>query len=118
MHELSSEAVTLIADRFRVLGEPMRVRIIRELHGGEKTVTQIASALGATQPNVSKHLALILRAGIAGRRHEGNLSYYFITDPSVFALCDAVCASLGERLARDARIGGELTQSVSSESKS
>ncbi len=109
--DLSPAAVDEVAERFRVLGEPLRVRLIQELQDGERTVSDLVAALGATQSNVSKHLRIIQAAGIAGRRHAGNLVYYFMTDPSVFALCDAVCASVGERLTRDARIAAELNRS-------
>ncbi len=108
---LSPAAVDEVAERFRVLGEPLRVRLIQELQDGEKSVGELVTALGATQSNVSKHLRIIQAAGLAGRRHEGNLVYYFMTDRSVFALCDAVCASVGERLTRDARLGAELNRS-------
>ncbi len=110
--KLSPAAVDEVAERFRVLGEPLRVRLIQELQDGEKSVGELVTALGATQSNVSKHLRIIQAAGLAGRRHEGNLVYYFMTDRSVFALCDAVCASVGERLTRDAKLGAELNRNA------
>ncbi len=53
---------------------------------------------GSTQQNVSKHLGVLLRAGIVGRRKEGNFAYYSIADDGVFALCETVCGSVGQRL--------------------
>lgn len=105
---MSSAAVERIAERFRILGDPLRMRLIQELRDGEKSVSELAAAVGASQPNASKHLRLIQSAGIAGRRQEGNLVYYSITDQSVFALCDAVCAAVGDYLAQEGEIADEL----------
>jgi len=111
---LSPPAVDLVAARFRTLGVPLRIRILQELQSGEKNVSQIVKAVRSTQPNVSKHLRILQDAGIVGRRQEGNQVYCFIADPTVFDLCDAVCSSLGERLARDARLAGELHRGLAS----
>jgi DNA-binding transcriptional ArsR family regulator len=109
---LSPAAIELIAARFRILGEPLRIRIIQTLERGEKTVSEIVESVGSTQPNVSKHLRLMQEAGIIGRRQQGNLVYCHVSDPSVLRLCDAVCASLGERLARDAALAAELNRAT------
>ncbi|HUR80918.1 MAG TPA: metalloregulator ArsR/SmtB family transcription factor, partial [Thermoanaerobaculia bacterium] len=93
---LSPEAVELVATRFRTLGEPIRIRLLQALQGGERNVTELVAAVGSTQPNVSKHMRILPDAGLVGRRQEGNSVYYSITDPTIFALCDAVCRSVGE----------------------
>jgi DNA-binding transcriptional ArsR family regulator len=112
-HESMSEAaVELVATRFRILGEPLRIRLIQALHDGEKSVSELVAEVGSTQPNVSKHLRILQEAGIVGRRQEGNLVYCFITDESVFQLCDAVCSSVGERLSRDAKLVTELNRGM------
>ncbi len=112
-HEpLSPEAIELIAGRFRILGEPLRIRILQALQGGEKNVSELVEAVGSTQPNVSKHLRILQEAGIVGRRQEGNLVYCYIADESVFDLCDAVCESVGERLTRDATLARELNRGM------
>lgn len=112
-HEpLSPAAIDLIAGRFRILGEPLRIRILQALQPGEKNVTELVEAVGSTQPNVSKHLRILQEAGIVGRRQEGNLVYCFIADDSVFDLCDAVCESVGERLSRDVGLARELNRGL------
>lgn len=108
-HEpLSPEAVNLVAARFRILGEPVRIRLLQELQGGERNVTELVTAIGSTQPNVSKHLRILQDAGLVSRRQDGNSVYYAIADPSVFELCDAVCGSIGERLTQHASVADEL----------
>jgi DNA-binding transcriptional ArsR family regulator len=110
---LSSEAVDLVANRFRVLGEPIRIRILQELQSGEKNVTQLVEAIGSTQPNISKHLRILQESGLIGRRQAGTAVYCYIADPSVFELCDAVCASLETRLSEAGRLAAELSGGMS-----
>lgn len=112
-HEpLSPEAIEMVAARFRILGEPLRIRILQELQGGELSVSELVAAIGSTQPNVSKHLRILQEAGFIGRRQDGNLVYCFIEDPSVFELCDAVCTSVGQRLTQHARLATELHRGI------
>ena len=67
-HPLPSELTELIAQRFRVLGEPMRIKLLDRLRDGEATVGELHEALGASQQNVSKHLGVLLAAGMVSRR--------------------------------------------------
>ena len=68
-HPLPEDLVELIARRFRVLGEPMRIRLLDRLRDGEATVGELSEALAASQQNVSKHLAVLSDAGVsAGAR--------------------------------------------------
>ena len=97
-HPFPDELVELIARRFRVLGEPMRIRILDRLRAGEATVGELSDALSASQQNVSKHLAVLTDAGMLGRRKERNHVYYRIADDGVFALCDQVCGSVEQQL--------------------
>ena len=103
-HPLPADLIELIAHRFRVLGEPMRIRLIDRLRAGEATVGELSDALGASQQNVSKHLSVLSDAGILGRRKDRNHVYYRIVDEGVFALCEDVCGSVQEQL----RALGEL----------
>ncbi|MDE3024385.1 MAG: winged helix-turn-helix transcriptional regulator [Acidobacteriota bacterium] len=98
-HPLPDELAALIARRFRALGEPMRVRILDLLRDEELSVAALAERLGAGQQNVSKHLAVLVDAGMLARRKEGTHAYYRIADEGVFALCEQVCGSLQEQLA-------------------
>jgi DNA-binding transcriptional ArsR family regulator len=109
-HPLPDELVELIARRFRVIGEPMRIRLLDRLREGEATVNELSEALGATQQNVSKHLAVLTEVGILGRRKAGTHVYYRIVDEVVFALCEQVCGSVQQQL----RALNELVEGVSS----
>jgi DNA-binding transcriptional ArsR family regulator len=93
-HPLPEELVELVARRFRVLGEPIRIRLLDHLRDGECSVNELAAQLDAGQQNVSKHLSVLADAGILGRRKDGNHVYYRIVDDSVLGLCQQVCGSL------------------------
>jgi DNA-binding transcriptional ArsR family regulator len=97
-HPLPDDLVELIARRFRVLGEPMRIRLLDRLRDGEATVGELSEALAASQQNVSKHLAVLSDAGVLGRRKDGNHVYYRIVDEGIFALCEQVCGSVQQQL--------------------
>jgi DNA-binding transcriptional ArsR family regulator len=99
---LTDEALELIASRFRVLGEPSRLRLIQSLEEGEKSVGALVEATGLTQANVSRHLQTLAEAGILGRRKEGLSVIYFIADPGIFDLCRHVCGSLKRRIEKHA----------------
>ncbi|MFK4752500.1 MULTISPECIES: ArsR/SmtB family transcription factor [Oceanospirillaceae] len=93
---LSEEMLELIAQRFRLLSDPMRLRILHQLQPGEKSVGQLVEATGASQPNVSKHLSTLRTHGLVRRRQEGNMAYFSIGAPFIFELCDSVCDSMRE----------------------
>ena len=98
-HPVPNDLAELIARRFRVIGEPMRIRLLDRLRDGEATVSELTEALGASQQNVSKHLAVLADVGIVGRRKDGNRVYYAVVDESVFALCEDICGSVQRQLA-------------------
>lgn len=98
--ELSPEAIVLVAARFKVMGEPLRLRLIQALDRGEKSIGELAEELGASQPNVSKHVKILHDSGLLSRRQEGNAVFCSIADASVFDLCEVVCSSLRERIAQ------------------
>lgn len=91
---LSQEAFEAISQRFRVLSDPLRLKILYNLKTGEMSVTDIVEVTGGSQSNVSKHLSLLLSHGLVGRRREGTSAYYSIIDDSVFELCDNVCGGI------------------------
>jgi DNA-binding transcriptional ArsR family regulator len=99
---MTAEALQLVAARFKVLADPMRLRLLHALEGGEVSVNELAVAAEASQPNVSKHLKTLQEAGFVTRRQEGNTAYYSIADETVFELCDLVCSGLRQRLAAQA----------------
>jgi DNA-binding transcriptional ArsR family regulator len=91
--------IDLVAQRFRVLGEPMRLRLLDRLREGPATVGELQESLGASQQNVSKHLGILRAAGMVSRAKAGNHVRYEISDPTVFELCDQVCGGVQRQAA-------------------
>ena len=107
-HPIPHDLAELVARRFRLLAEPMRIRLLDRLRDGEATVGELAEALETSQQNVSKHLAALADAGRLGRRKDGNRVHYRIVDESVFALCEHVCGAIQQQL----RALNELVEGV------
>jgi DNA-binding transcriptional ArsR family regulator len=97
-HPLPEPLIELVAQRFRVLGEPMRIKLLDQLREGDATVSELQTALGASQQNVSKHLGILHAAGMVSRAKRGNHTVYAISDPGVFELCDQVCGGVRRQL--------------------
>lgn len=91
---MPTEAVSVVAARFKVLSEPLRLHILQYLENGEASVTAVTNGVNSTQPNVSKHLKMLQDEGLVAKRQDGNTVYYRIADETVFELCDVVCGSL------------------------
>jgi ArsR family transcriptional regulator len=83
-----------LAGRFKLLGEPMRLKILQSVCHAPRTVSEIVKATGSTQANVSKHLALLAAAGILEREKDGQRVYYGMKDKLVVRLCELVRAQM------------------------
>ncbi len=95
---MPEEMLTAVANRFKLLSEPMRLKILRTLCENERTVQEIVNQINASQANVSKHLALMHDNGIVNRRKEGLKCYYSIADDSIIFACYLISKSVVENL--------------------
>lgn len=95
---MTPEALELVAERFRVMGDPVRLRILQALEDGERSVSTLVEMVETTQPNVSRHLKRLQDAGLVTKRQEKNSVFYSVADETVFELCDVVCNRMRERL--------------------
>ena len=93
---LTAGELDRIAGRFKVLGEPMRLRILQAVCREPRSVNEIVAAVGSTQANVSKHLALLTAGGVLGRRKNGQCVYYAVKDKLAVKLCELVRAQIAE----------------------
>ncbi len=98
MKTLSDETLAQVAVFLKSMAEPTRLKILRSLHDGDKTVSEIIEETGASQSNVSKHLAILTATRILTFRKEGTSTYYRIADPNITGICDTVCRSIAERI--------------------
>ncbi|PZO49589.1 MAG: transcriptional regulator [Phormidesmis priestleyi] len=98
MIDPTPQVLSPVADYFKVLSEVSRLQVLCCLKTGAKNVTEIIQATGLGQANVSKHLKVLVQAGMLTRRPEGINVYYQISDPMIFELCELVCDLLAIRL--------------------
>ncbi|NEP16730.1 MAG: helix-turn-helix transcriptional regulator [Leptolyngbya sp. SIO4C1] len=103
MEPVSAEVVQQVADYFNVLSEPMRLKILNLLGSEEKCVQELVDATATSQANVSKHLKVMLQAGILSRRTEGTSAYYRVADDLSFQLCGLVCDRIASRIEEQAK---------------
>lgn len=96
---LPDPAVEVVAHRLRVLGEPMRIKLLDRLREGSATVQELTAQLDATQQNVSQHLGLLFRAGMVTRKKEGTHAIYGVADGDVFNVLETVWAGHERQLA-------------------
>lgn len=115
MEDFDEAALARVASYFRALAEPNRLRILNALRAGPRSVSEIVSATGCGQANVSKHLAQLLDAGLVKREPRGTMVIYEIAEPGVFQLCDLVCGNVANILQADMQqrnaISAQLTRS-------
>ncbi len=97
-HPLPDPLVDVIAQRFRVLAEPMRIKLLDRLRAGGATVGELTQDLVTSQQNVSKHLGVLRQAGIVARRRIDSQVRYVVIDDAVFELCEHVCGGLRNQL--------------------
>lgn len=86
-----------VAQQFKLLSEPSRLRILQLLLEGEKTVGELAAATEITPANIAHQLGLLADGGLVAKRRAGVHVYYRTNDPSFTRLNDLVCSSLKEQ---------------------
>src|SRR5688500_13616538 len=91
---LTDELFDTVANRFKALGEPARLRILDALRSGELSVGKLCERTDLNQANLSKHLQLLHGLEFVNRRKDGLFVYYSLIDEGVFQLCDIMCGRL------------------------
>jgi ArsR family transcriptional regulator len=107
---MEDELFDVVAERFKALGEPARLRILDALRAGELAVGALAERTGLNQANLSKHLQMLHGLGFVTRRKDGLFVYYGLANGDVFLLCDIMCGRLPA--ARGASAGGRARRGV------
>lgn len=93
--KLTEPMLGRVAERFKALAEPARLRILNALREQEMTVSELGDETGLNQANLSKHLQLLHAQEFVARRKDGLFVYYRIADHDVFQLCDLMCGRIG-----------------------
>lgn len=74
----------------RVLGHPLRLRLLELLEGDERNVTELVQASGIGQAMVSQQLKILRAEGVVGDRRDGTRVFYRITEPKVSKILDCI----------------------------
>jgi len=85
-----------LAETFGALADPTRARIVHLLLGEELSTTDLAPAVGVSEPAVSQHLRLLRRLGLVASRRQGRYVYYRLDDDHVAQLVRTSLAHLAE----------------------
>jgi len=110
MEGLSETALGYVAEVFKALAEPRRLKLLNALRDGEKNVSELVRLTETSQANVSKHLALLAQAGLVAREQRGNCVYYKMADPVTYQLCDLVCGHMLRRVLSEQEWRREFAQ--------
>jgi DNA-binding transcriptional ArsR family regulator len=97
---LQKQAIGLKAKLFRGFSDPSRLSILEALRTGPATVSEIVSATGLSQPNVSNHLACLRDCGLVNSHSSGRTVVYQVSDERVIHLL-----SLADELLADSAQG-------------
>jgi DNA-binding transcriptional ArsR family regulator len=98
------EITALQAEVLKTLASPRRLEIIHRLAEGPCEVGRLAEEIGASQPNISQHLAVLRAAGIVEAERDGREVRYRLTDPDVVVACGVMRGVLQRRLSRLGRL--------------
>ena len=92
----------------KILSDPKRLLLLRALREGEKSVGELATALGLHQSNVSQHLAVMREGDIITSRRQGTSVYYSLSSSKIADACDMVREVITEQLERNQVLVSEL----------
>ncbi|MBI3748245.1 MAG: helix-turn-helix transcriptional regulator [Chloroflexi bacterium] len=87
------------ADICRVLTDPKRLMLLDALRGEERSVGDLAEAIGVALPNASQHLAVLRAAGLVGSRRSGTAVFYRLAEPAIVEACDVIDRIVRRRVA-------------------
>ncbi|WP_030157292.1 helix-turn-helix transcriptional regulator [Glycomyces sp. NRRL B-16210] len=99
------------AEFFRMLGHPVRIRVLELLGEGPKPVRELLADTGVEASSLSQQLAVLRRAGIVTSEREGSTVTYALAGPDVADLMRAARRILTEMLAGQAELLDELRES-------
>jgi DNA-binding transcriptional ArsR family regulator len=86
---LDVDEANALAEMFRLLGDPTRVRILFALlEAGELCVCDIAEAVGTSETKVSQAMRLLRNAGVVRNRRSGRNVFYRLDDAHVRMVLD------------------------------
>ena len=90
---LTPDGLDVVAGKFKALADPSRLAILQVLLAGECSVGDLVEATGLSQPNTSRHLGVLRKAGLVDCRKEWPHCVYYVADPGLETICEVMCES-------------------------
>jgi len=87
---IDSRILERAARVIRVIGHPLRLRLLEELEGGERHVSELVETTGASQAIVSQQLGILRSEGVVDARRDGARVYYRIIEPKVSMILQCI----------------------------
>lgn len=92
--QVNDEMMNVMAQRFKAMSEPLRLKILQLLKEGERSVGEIAESLNLKPGTASANLTAMAKAGLVSARREGVKIYYHIANEMILQICDVACACI------------------------
>jgi DNA-binding transcriptional ArsR family regulator len=92
------ERYRLHAEICKVLTDPKRLMLLDSLRSGDRSVGELAEAIGVALPNASQHLAVLRGAGLVEGRRTGTTVRYRLAEPAIAIACDVIDGIVARRL--------------------
>lgn len=101
MTEIDDVMIGRVVERLTALADANRIRILMRLRAGPCTIGTLADHIGLAQPSISKHIAVLKRAGLVLVRRDGTQAFCSAADPAVYDLCSIVCDGVVRHLRKE-----------------
>jgi DNA-binding transcriptional ArsR family regulator len=105
--QASQRVFETAAELFAVLSTPIRLQVLNALCDGERTVNEMVTRIGCSQPNLSQHLNVLYKSGIVAKRKDGTQVIYRVQSERAMAICRSVCSQVAIELDNPEQISHE-----------
>ena len=92
----------------KALGNPMRLAIVDRLNQDETAAGRLLTDLGTSKANLSKHMTLLIHAGIVESRRDGRQIFYRLSDPEIHKACSIMRSILYRRLKQGEKLASAI----------
>jgi len=96
----------------KALGNPMRLAIVDRLNQDETAAGRLLAVLGTSKANLSKHMTLLIHAGIVESRRNGRQIFYRLSDPEIHKACSIMRSILYRRLKQGEKLASAIGSSA------
>jgi len=105
--KVNDEMMNVMAQRFKAMSEPLRLKILQFLKEGERSVGEIAEFLDLKHGTASANLNAMAKAGLVSTRREGTKIFYRIANEMVLQICDVACACIRKEIDEMVKLRGK-----------